>query len=290
MAPSAEHPSASRSASAPSSRPASAGVVRAAAPRPGSGGVPRLAGLALLPLLVAATAGALSGCASTQQKSARAQVIASRTLLGREQLRVTRRDSRVEVRSVATVRDAHRVAFVVRLRNRSAEPVNDLPVAVGVRPTAGRRRLFNGRPGLPYWQTHGPAIAPGASATLVVVVDSDRPPRGTPFATVGRTDRRPTVAATLPAIEVGARADAAGPADTGRRVKTVVAEIRNRSDVPQYGLEIYAVARRGGRVVAAGRVPLAHLGSNARATASVPLIGDPRGARIRLSTSPTLFS
>lgn len=270
MAPSAEHP-------APDRR--SPGRV-----------LRRACGLSLLAVAVAGASGALAGCASTQQKSERAEVIASRTLLGRQQLRVTRRDPRVEVRSVETVRDAHRVAFVVRLRNRGTEPVNDLPVGVGTRTPEGRRRLLNGRPGLPYWQTHGPAIAPGASATLVVVADTDRRLRGRPFAVVGRADRRPTVATVLPAIELTARADAAGRSASGGHRKTVAVDVRNRSDVPQYGLEIYAVARRGGRLVAAGRVPLSHLGSDDRATASVPLVGDARGAQILLSTSPTLFS
>jgi hypothetical protein len=250
----------------------------------------RAGGPSLLAVAAAVASGALAGCASTQQKSERAEVIASRTLLGRQQLRVTRRDPRVEVRSVETVRDAHRVAFVVRLRNRGAEPVNDLPVGVGTRTPEGRRRLLNGRAGLPYWQTHGPAIAPGATATLVVVAETERRLRGRPFAVVGRADRRPTVATALPAVAVAAHPAPADGSGSGGRRSTVAVDVRNRSDVPQYGLELYAVARRGGRLVAAGRVPLAHLGSHDRATADVPLVGDARGARVLLSTSPTLFS
>ncbi len=63
--------------------------------------------------------------------------------------------------------------------------------------------------------------------------------------------------------------------------------IVNRSSTEQDELVIYAVARRGGRVVAAGRAVLASL----RASASLPFqmffVGDPKGAKLALSAPPT---
>ncbi|MEV4419545.1 hypothetical protein AB0L40_06140 [Patulibacter sp. NPDC049589] len=225
----------------------------------------------------------LTGCVSTQTKSIRSKVVVDRTLLSRRAVTVVRADPRVEVRDVSVLRrDGLVAAVVVRLRNRGTAPLNDLPIAVGVRTPQGRRVVLNARPSLPYWQTHAPAAAPRGIATWVYVLPRARRLRGTAFAVVGPAERPPTRAGTVPRIDVVTR----GAASAG----AVPVAVRSHTDVPQYGLELYAVARRGGRVVAVGRLPLDHLGSDASARASIPLIGDARGAVVRVVTAPTLFS
>ena len=59
--------------------------------------------------------------------------------------------------------------------------------------------------------------------------------------------------------------------------------------MPQYDLDVYAVAWRGRRLVAAGRGSLAALGGGHATTVQVPLTGDAHGAQIHLETSPTIF-
>jgi hypothetical protein len=252
-------------------------VARSADPRRSPAAILALAGLAVV------GGAALTGCVSTQDKSVRSKVIVDRTLAARRGIAVSRPDPRVQVRDVSVLRSRGRIAAVaVRLKNVGSVPVNDLPIAVGVRTAGGRRIPLNAGPSLPYWQTHAPAAGPGAVATWVYVLPRPRRVRGTAFAVVGPSDRPPTIARSVPRIDVSA---ARGPANG-----TLAVSVRSRSVVPQYGLELYAVARRAGRLVAVGRLPVDHIGSDASARASIPLIGDARGAVVRVTTAPTLFS
>ena len=93
-------------------------------------------------------------------------------------------------------------------------------------------------------------------------------PRGRPFAWSGTPRDSP---------RRRCRAISAEPAADGAR------DVRNASDVPQYGLPVYALARRGGRYVAAGRATLQQLGTGDSATVPLRLIGAApwRAARTR---------
>ena len=66
--------------------------------------------------------------------------------------------------------------------------------------------------------------------------------------------------------------------------------VSNRSGIPQYDLQVYAVAIRAGRDVGAGRAEVTHLGTNATTTLSVTLLGVDQGAALRLIALPTIFS
>ena len=54
----------------------------------------------------------------------------------------------------------------------------------------------------------------------------------------------------------------------------------NRSKVEQRKLVIFAVARKGGRVVAAGRAQINRVKPRKRTRYTIFFIGNPRGARI----------
>ncbi|HTX01781.1 MAG TPA: hypothetical protein VMD59_23565, partial [Acidimicrobiales bacterium] len=76
---------------------------------------------------------ALTGCETTQQKSARIEVQDDRVLAAQQPVRVVRADSEISVLGVAIVRGSGHVAIAVRLRNDGARPLSDLPISVGVR-------------------------------------------------------------------------------------------------------------------------------------------------------------
>ena len=218
------------------------------------------------PALLAVVALALTGCATTQQTNERYKLRADRTLAGRKPLRVTAPGTDAGVGRVTVLRSAHGGAVVVELRNRSARALSDLPITVGI----GRAPL-NARGGLNFFQTHVAAIAPGATVAWVFTT-RHRIPRGRPFAVVGNAARSP---AALPEIT-------AKPAAKG-------AVVRNATDVPQYGLPLYALARRGGRYVAAGRTTLQELGTGSSVTVPLRLIGARHGAPLELEALPTIF-
>ena len=224
-------------------------------------------------LLLVLSALALAGCVTTQQRNERYKLRANRTLAGRKPLLVTEPSSEVGIVGVTVVRGPRSGAVVVELANHSGRALSDLPISVGVI-AHGRRAYLNRRGGLDFFQTHVAAIAPGAR--IAWVFTRRRPvARGRPFAVVGDALRSPT---RLPRIV------AAPAAGRGLRVT-----LHNTTAVPQYGLPIYALARRGGHYVAAGRATVTELGSSATTTVGVPLVGSRRATSIQLEALPTIY-
>lgn len=227
-------------------------------------------------IAAAVLGGGLSGCVSTQHKNARAMLVAARTVDGRRPLRITARSRDVRVLGVQLVRAGRRGAVVVTLRNAGTQAVTDVPIAVGVRAPGGKRLPLNGGHGLAWFQTHVPAIGAGAR-TAWVFVPRRTPPAGRPWAVVGRG----RAVAAVPSIAARTHAPAAR-----RAVRVTLA---NASDIPQYGVQVYALARAHGRVVAAGVGSVRHLGSHAQAGARVALVGAPGRHTIRVHAPATIF-
>jgi hypothetical protein len=219
-----------------------------------------VAGASALALLV-------SGCETTQQKSARSKVQAERVLATRHKVLVTRANPFVRAERVTVVRRAGRTAIAVLLRNTGSRPVSDLPISLRV-----GGRYLNRRAGLTYFQTHTPAIAPGGEATWVFVTRA--PVRGASVI-VGVHPAVSAEAGRLPSLR----------ASVGARGATVT----NSSGVPQYGLVVYAYAQRGTRLLAAGRASLARLAAGKSATVPLRLVGRPGGATVHVEAPPTIF-
>jgi hypothetical protein len=231
-----------------------------------------VAGISLLGLAVT-----VSGCATTQDANKRASITADRTLASRKSLVLRGTDRDVRVVSTSVVNGRRGSAIVVVLRNRGDHPVNDLPIEVG--PRGGQ--AVNTRPNVPYFQSHAPAIAAGEEATWVYV--SRRPLHASrAFARVGPPAKPP--------LTTAGRVSELKTEDSGTAGdSSVLARITNDLGIPQYDLDVYAVARKGGRYVAAGRANLEHLGVSKTERVKLPLIGDAKGARIQVFAPQTLF-
>ena len=63
----------------------------------------------------------------------------------------------------------------------------------------------------------------------------------------------------------------------------------NDTGIPQYGLDVYAVARRGGPVRGGRARQLDAPRRRPSAELTLPLIGDAKGAQIQIFAPPTLF-
>ena len=239
----------------------------------------RLAAAAAL-LLVAAV---LSGCVeTTQQKNERAQLRTARLLASRSAVSVTRTDPDVTVLEVRTLHARAGTAIAVTLRNTRAKPLSDLPISVGVAGHGGHTRLLNDRPELPYFQTHVAAIGGGAAATWVFTTPSTKA-RGTAFARVGP----PAVAFPRHVARVPAIASSLTGVRRGRNRSVASVRLTNDSAASQHGLQVYAYALSGQRLVAAGTAPLASLGSGATKTLRIPLLGDPGKSTVQVQIPPT---
>jgi hypothetical protein len=226
-------------------------------------------------LLVAALL--LGGCDTTQQLNARAKLRATRVLASRKPLLVHEPDAAIRVGRVELVHRHGAAAVVVELRNVAPRALTDLPITVGLR-DGRRRRVLNRRPGLAYFQTHVPAVPAGGGATWVFAAKRVQDVHGEPYAVVGHPAQPAT--SSLPALAVDP-ASALGP--------RVTVHLRNPTDVPQYGVQVYAFARRGARYAAAGRATVAHLGTRQVKDLRLALIGSTRGARLTLEVLPTIF-
>jgi hypothetical protein len=229
-----------------------------------------------------ATAVALCGCVTTQQRNARTVLLNERTLATETTVRVTYQNPLVRVEGIALIRSGADVGFAVRVANMSPRPLTDLPISVGVIGVGGRKLYLNGAANTGYYEAHVPSIAPRAQGVWVLAGGERTPVGGRPFALVGVAGEPPTTTVrALPQIAAVARVTIAGQLRVA---------LTNPSGIPQYGLQVYAVASRSGRAVAVGRATVAQLDGGARASVSLGLVGSPAGAHVQVYALSTIFA
>ena len=68
---------------------------------------------------------------------------------------------------------------------------------------------------------------------------------------------------------------------------TVSGQIDNHSEAPQDGLEVYAYALSGDRLVAAGTALLESVGAGAKQAVQIAVLGNPGSTAMHLETPPT---
>jgi adenosine/AMP kinase len=237
---------------------------------------------------------AVSGCVSTQQKAAWLHVTDARVIASQGPTIVRHPGVDVKVAGVTVLRSGKQLAFVVRLRNTTTYPVNDIPVSVGLVGHEGARVYLNRAAGLNYYKTHVVEIPASATETWVVTTGSRVRVKvkgshrtidatGRPFAVAGDEAVHPfTVVHSIPRV----RAVASPSASTAGPLRVVVT---NLSQIPQVGLQVYAVALHGRRVTAAGSATIGTLGTGNSVTTSLGLIGHQAGTQVELEALPTLF-
>ncbi|MBV8431812.1 MAG: hypothetical protein JO244_11645 [Solirubrobacterales bacterium] len=231
---------------------------------------------------VLAVLAGLSGCVTTMQKNARTLLLNQRTLASETGFRVGRENPSIAVLGVSVVRARDEAALAVRLANTSPRPLTDLPISVGIRTPAGRRLYLNAAAGGAYYDAHVAAIGPRAVATWVYTLPALPHTAGRPFALVGQPHLPPsTTAGRLPAVGATVRALAGG----GDRVS-----VENRSGIPQYDLQVYAVDLAGSRVVGAARGSITELDPGARTTLRLRLVGGTPGTPVQVYVLPTIFA
>jgi hypothetical protein len=240
--------------------------------------VSRALALALLTLAVPV----LAACESTQDKSARLAAKYKGVLKHEQGLSLGAENRDVQVGDTAVVQDTNGIAAVVELRSKASKPERDLPIAIAVDDAAGKPIFKNDVPGLDHTLTHVLLLEPGQRFSWVNnQISADGKARRV-TAKVGEGAAAP---ATFPKIVVGHPELEEDPVD-GLVAKGFV---ENRSAVLQRNLVVFCVARRGGKVVAAGRSIVEKVKPHGRARYSVFFIGDPRGAKLELAAPPTVL-
>jgi len=223
----------------------------------------------------------LSGCESTQSRSARLAAQAN-TKLNANGLSVRRATRQVKVRDTRVIQDGNGTAAVVVLQNRTHRPLAAVPVAIEALDARDRSVFRNDEPGLEPSLT-GPAyLAPGGT---IAWVNDQLLPAGTPRRLKVKVGAPRRGARRPPAIALTRARRQADPVSG----IAAVGRVTNRSKVTQRDIVVYGVARRGRRIVAAGRAQIEKLPRGKRKSFQLFFIGDPRGARIELAAPPTTF-
>lgn len=240
--------------------------------------------LRVYPLAVAAVGIALvtTGCQSTQSKSA--EIGAELGPVKQEKgLKISRPSKDVKVISSTLLTDSAGGAAVVVVRNESNRDLTDVPILIDVLDASGKSVYRNDIPGLepaltsiPYVEAgkeatwvHDQVLAAGKPKTVKVVVGEG----GTPF-----SGESPEFTVSEPKLE-------------GDPYSGVVAggNAENESGEKVDRLLLYAVAREGDKVVAAGRGAIEKIKPEPKPLPyNVYFIGDPRGADVEMSLFPTL--
>jgi hypothetical protein len=237
---------------------------------------------ALAPSALSLLLGAVSlaGCETTAEKSAKLEQAAKRVAPAQQQgLSITHVSSIVKVQDATLVHGTEGTAAVLTLHNSSAQAIREVPISISLKDAHGATVYTNGTPGLAKTLTslallpaHGDGVwiddqIPGTSAkTLTTKVGEGKPTSG-----------------ALPRLVVSEAQLAKDPSGAA----TVEGTIRNSSSTGQSELVLYALARKGGQVVAAGRAVLASLAPGASAPFQAFFVGVPAGARLQLSVPPT---
>lgn len=228
---------------------------------------------------IALAAGAGTGCQSTQSKSA--ELAAQAGPVEQEQgLEIGRESRDVKVTRSTVLSDDSGAAVVVELRNTGKQTLIGVPIAIEVRKD-GKKVFANDAPGLESSLVSVAALKPGESFAWVHDQVFAAGPKVD--VKVGAKSGKPP--AKLPVVEVGSPR-VGGDSTSGFAIE---GKVTNRSDVLQRKLVIYAVARKGGEVVAAGRGQVERLKPHAAAGYQVFFIGNPAGAQVEVAAPPTTF-
>jgi hypothetical protein len=227
---------------------------------------------------------AVSACQSSQAKN---KVLAAKghTILKQEKgLQITKTSNVVKVLGTSVLSDANGAAVVVTLRNDSTQALENVPLEIDVRDAKGKTVFKNTTPGLDPTLTSVPVMQPGQTVDWV---NDQILASGTPKsvdAKVGVSQQ--TLPPSAPQIEVSPAKLHNDP------VSGVEAEgtVTNNSSVQQNGLTLFAVARKGGKVVAAGRGGIKVIAPNGDRPYHIFFIGDPKGAQITVTAPPSTFN
>jgi hypothetical protein len=219
----------------------------------------------------------LTACQTSQDKAreirAHAQATAPKPLV------ISKQNKDIKVGDTTLLHDQNGDAVVVPLTNESNRMMVSVPILVEIK--NGKRTVYeNSTAGLDYALNHVALIKP--HETFYWVNDQITAQGQTAKVKVGDPEGKPPAGA-LPQYTVSD--PRFGHDFSGVKVSGTV---KNESKVDQDHLILFAVARQGGKVVAAGRGQIKKLKHTAKpAPYVIYFIGDPTGADVTIQAPPT---
>jgi hypothetical protein len=223
----------------------------------------------------------LAGCESTQSRSARLSK-QSKTSLDRKGLTVIKENPRVKVDKGVVLHDRFGSAAVVEVQNLSSEAQVRVPISIAVTDTSGKPVFRNDGAGIEEALTHIAVLpAKGRVAWVNNQVNVDAP--RSVEAKVGVSDAK--APAQIPRMAISGVHYDQDPDGVIVRGK-----VQNTSKILQRNLTIFIVARRGGRIVAAGRARVEKVKPGKTAKFTSFFVGNPKGAKLTLFAPPSVLN
>lgn len=238
----------------------------------------RAARIAALALAVVS----LGGCETTQEKAAKLRRQENSPAVAEKGLSITRPSSDVKVLEAVVVHDSERAAAAVTLRNTSAKTLRAVPIAITVKDAGGRTLFQNDAPGLESALVSASSIP---ARGTVVWVDDQLSVSGSPASVSATVGEAPSVSGAPSSLDVSGARVTEDPANGVVATGTVA----NRTKLRQSSLVVFAVARRDGKIVAAGRAIVSELAPGAAAPFQASLVGRASGARLEVFAPPASF-
>jgi hypothetical protein len=233
----------------------------------------------IVPALAVLAGLALTACQSSQDK---AKVIQEQAIASAPKpLTISRPNKDVQVTGSTVLHDQNGTAVVVELKNNSNQTLVNVPILVNVHDAKGKTVYTNSAPGLDLALNHVPVMEPGQSFTWV---NDQVTAAGNPKSVkveVGMPEGK--APAHLPELAVSpprSKSSSLGAQVTGT--------VTNKSQIDQQKLVLFAVARQGGRIVAAGRGVIKKVKVKAKPAAYVIFfIGNPEGGDVSIQAPPS---
>jgi hypothetical protein len=232
--------------------------------------------------LLVLLAAVVAGCESSQDKSARLAKQGGKAFT-RKGLEVSRQNPDVKVVRTFVLQDSNGAATVVELRNVSPAPLVNVPVSIDVTAATGKTVFKNDAPGLEPSLVSAPVLQARSEFTWV---NDQVTPSGKARSVQVKVGTAPGHApADLPKLDLTAPQLKRDPVSGMEAAGAVT----NRSKVEQRALIVYCVARKGSKVVAAGRAAIQRLKPGQKLFYHVYFIGDPSGAQLAVAAPPTVL-
>ena len=230
-------------------------------------------------LAVLASLVLLAGCESTKSKSARLE-LEGEDLVKTEKVDIGAANKQIDIVDKTVLTDVNGSAVAVVMKNGSQGGLADAKISVDVKDGKGRSVYRNDQSGVETSLIQVPVIAAGGE---VIWVNDQVIPTGKPKSvdvTVGEAKQLPN---ELPEIKVSEPEIKTDPTSGIEAVGTVT----NKSDIEQIDIVLYAIARKGGKIVAAGRGQIANLKTDGKpASYHIFFIGNPTGADVTVVAPP----
>jgi hypothetical protein len=233
----------------------------------------------IIVLALAVLAGvSLTACESSQDKARklREQAVAAAP----KPLVISHPYRDVKVLDSALLHDQYGDAIAVELKNESNKTLVDVPILVDLRDSKGKSVYKNDAAGSEPALNHVALMKPGETFTWVN--DQLKPDRLAKSAKVTIGPPEGKAPAKLPELVVSTPRTSNDISGT-----KVSGTVTNKSQIDQTQLTLFAVARQGGRIVAAGRGAIKKLKVGAAPGSYVIFfIGNPAGADVTVEAPP----